>query len=156
MPTLRNALLLAGFAAFLAACATSYRKPILGLGGGFTDKRLGPDTWRVKAGANAYSRRGYGGEMAMYRAAELARRAGFPFFQVLRSNFFTASYSIGYGAAAPTGGHYGGDAGILKIRGVHDRAAPLACEEADTRRCGTFSVEQVMADLAPRLGLQKH
>jgi hypothetical protein len=139
--------LLAGFAA-LAGCATAYRPSPLGLGDGYRERLLGPGLWQVTGSANGFSRPGLGTDIALYRAAELAGAAGFAYFQILDGDYDAGSItSTAFGG----GTTYVGDRQTLKIRGVRDAEAPLACEARDPRRCRTLSVAEVRAQIGPRL-----
>ena len=54
-----------------------------GMFGGYKDKATGPNAWRVSAGVNGVAPEGSAAKIALYRAAELAARAGFSHFQIL-------------------------------------------------------------------------
>jgi hypothetical protein len=69
-----------------SALATKY-KPASFIGlGGYKDKMITPDTWQVSASANSVARRGFAGDMAVYRAAELAKKNGYTFFQIIKQD----------------------------------------------------------------------
>ena len=133
----------------LAGCGTTYRRPILGMAGGYSDKKVGEGHWKVVFGTNAYAARGYALNAALYRSAELARGGGYPFFQIVKSNMVVGSFSVGYGYAAPGGGHYGGEGVYLTVRGVRGREAELACENPDGRGCITLDTEETLRELEP-------
>ncbi len=142
-------LIILGMATLLVGCATSYRRPILGMGGGYSDKQVGEGTWKVTFGTNAYTPRGYALNAAIYRSAELARNAGFPYFQVVRSSLVIGSFSIGYGYASPVGNHYGGEGVYLTVRGVQSPDDELKCENDKGAGCMTLSTEEVLREIEP-------
>ena len=133
----------------IAGCATGYRRPILGMAGGYSDRKLGEGHWTVVFGTNAYSARGYALNAAIYRSAELARGGGYPFFRIVKSNMVVGSFSIGYGYAAPGGGHYGGEGVYLTVRGIRGRDAETSCENPDGRGCITLETDMVLRELEP-------
>ena len=67
--------------AVLLACATPYQH--MGLGGGFTDKQLGPDTFKVHFRGNGYTPDKRAQDFAVLRAAELTLQHGYQYFTVL-------------------------------------------------------------------------
>ena len=145
---MKRLILLAALGA-LAGCSTSYRAPILGLGGGYTDHKINRDTWEVTFGTNAYTARGYALNAALYRSAELAQRGGFPYFQILRSSLVVGYFSVGYGYAPAGGTHYGGEGVTFTIHGVQSRDAPLACENSKPEGCMTLATDDVLRQLEP-------
>ena len=67
---------------FLAGCATSYESSNI-LTGGFSETMLGPDVARVVFRGNSSTSKERAQDLALLRAAELALKAGFPYFTVL-------------------------------------------------------------------------
>src|SRR5690242_15624592 len=98
----------------LAGCATGYGRS--GLLGGYSDSQLGPGYWRVSARTNGYSAASSAVEMALYRAAEIARAAGFSHFQVVRSNVHALPLVAG-NTVSMSGG---GQSASFRIRGAND------------------------------------
>ena len=133
----------------LAGCATSYSRNELGWGDGYREQRLASDLWLVRAQANGFSSDNFALDMATYRAAELARDAGFAYLQLVDSDTEDNSETLGDLAAM---------AGVrveVKARGVHDRNAPIACEMRDPRACCTLSVAETLRTLGPRLRIRQ-
>lgn len=62
----------------LVACATPYQPN--GLAGGFTDTRLGENTFRVSFQGNGFTRAEDAQQMLLLRCAEVAEAAGFRYF----------------------------------------------------------------------------
>lgn len=132
----------------LAACATGYGP--MGPLGGYSESALEPGVWEVRGMSNGLSQPDAAGNMALYRAAELARAAGFSHFQVLETN-------LRWNRVLTPWGLEGGGAGErarMRIRGVDGAAVPPPCE-AEKGECPTFSVAEVMADLAPLLNIRQ-
>ena len=70
--------------ALLIGCATGYHKLTpLSLTGGFKEKDLGRNVWRVTFSANGYTTRETAQCFWLYRCAELALQKGFQGFEIL-------------------------------------------------------------------------
>jgi hypothetical protein len=117
---------------------------------GYSNKSLGEGVWEVSyrtlAGTNRDHLREIG---AFYRAAELARDAGFPFFQVVRYEGWTKTRRP---AGTPP------EMGVpteyfiqLTIRGVHTRDAELKCESESPAHCKTYTTAEVLRTHGPSL-----
>ena len=71
----------------LSACGvarsldTDYGK--MNMTGGFSEKEVEPGVWRVIGRSNGVVRRGFGRDMAVYRAAEIMKQKGFSTFHVI-------------------------------------------------------------------------
>jgi hypothetical protein len=63
-----------------AACTTPYQSD--GWTGGYKDEKLGDNQWRVSFLGNANRDAAFTWNAAMYRAAEIAQREGYRYFQV--------------------------------------------------------------------------
>jgi hypothetical protein len=61
-------------------CATGYQSSDTSLGGGFSEIRLTPDTWRVLVEGNGFTSRGEAEQILMRRCAELALEQGKRYF----------------------------------------------------------------------------
>jgi len=133
---------LAACALALAACSTGYGR--MSLLGGYSDKQIEPGLWRVSATTNGYSGESSAFDMALYRAAEIARDAGFPYFQVVRSDFGVLPVIAGNTMSFSGGGQNA----RLRIRGAREANAPLACE-VEASACRAYSVEEVLRALGP-------
>ena len=129
----------------LAACATTYSRNSLGWGDGYRERQLAPDLWLVRAQANGFTRETFAIDMATYRAAELARDAGFAWLQLIDSDTEDNEETLGDLASM---------AGIrveVKARGVNDRNAPIPCEMPNPNACRTVSVAETLRTLGARL-----
>ena len=124
--------------------ATTYGK--MHLFGGYTDKEIEPGVWKVSGAGNGPAGPGFGRNVAVYRAAEIAKARGFSHVQVLRQRGKARSVSVGGGP-----GSFSGENMELIVRGTNDPAAPLACRDKTPEACMTLSVEQIMATIGPRL-----
>ncbi len=134
---------LAACALTLPSCATGYGR--LGLLGGYSDSQIEPGYWRVSARTNGYSGQSSALYMALYRAAELARAAGYTHFQVVRSN--VGALPLVAGNTVSFSG--GGERASFRIRGARDGSPPTACEARQADTCRTFSVDEVIRTLGP-------
>lgn len=124
----------------VAACATGFHPD--GLGGGYAETHLAPDVWRVTSRGNGYTSQTRALDFALLRSAQLALRAGYPYFVVLDSadatttrDFRAASEttgtvtSTGGGSASiemtttPGASHrYTFPAKALLIHGIHSKS----------------------------------
>lgn len=140
-------LLAAGCAGGRPVTATTYGP--MGLLGGYSDKVVEPGTWRVTGNSNGIAHQGFGRNMAVYRAAEIVKAAGFSHFQVLDQK--GSSRMIGYGR--PTS--FAGETLTLTVRGVNDPAEPLACRAKQPAACMTLGADEIIAQLGPQLVFRK-
>jgi hypothetical protein len=129
------------------ALATKYGKAAFIGTGGYKDKMLSADTWEVSASANGMARQGFAGDMAIYRAAEIAKQKGFVFLQVVKQEGSTRMIGVG----SPNS--YAGQDMELKIKGAAKLDDPMACEMKNAVHCTTLNVEEVMTRLAPSLNI---
>ena len=136
---------------FLASCAggrsiaaTTYGK--LHLFGGYTDKEIEPGVWKVTGAGNGPAGPGFGRNVAVYRAAEIAKAGGFSHFQVLRQRGKTHGVGVSGGSMS-----YAGENMELIVRPTNDPAGPLACRDKDPQACMTLPVAETMATIAPQL-----
>jgi len=134
---------LAACALALAGCATGYGRS--GLLGGYADKQIEPGYWRVSARTNGYSGASSALHMALYRSAEVARAAGYSYFQVVRSNVGVLPLIAGNSMSFSGGGQ----TASFRIRGARDGSPPAVCETRQAGACRTFSVDEVIRTLGP-------
>lgn len=141
------------FAAFLSGCATSGGRPATatkylpqGPLGGYSEKEIEPGIWQVTGRANGIAPRGFGSNMALYRAAEILYAKGFTHVQVIDQK--GSSISVGAGGSS---GSYGGETLVVTVRGANDPARPADCRAKNPAACMTIDAAEVMARLAPAL-----
>jgi hypothetical protein len=132
-------LLLAGCAGVRAMTATQYRPA--NLLGGYSERIPEPGLWRVTGRSNAMAGEGFGSDMAMHRAAELVKAAGFSHMQILdqRGNRQTMNRA------------FIGESMALVVRGTDSPAPPADCRARTPRSCFTVEVDVVLARLRPGL-----
>jgi len=70
-----------GCALLLVSCATPYQH--MGLGGGFTDKQIAPDVFKIHFRGNGYTPDKRAQDLAVLRAAELTLEHGYQYFTPL-------------------------------------------------------------------------
>ncbi len=68
----------------LLGCATTYEPSDIGLAGGFSEVRLGPNTYRVLVEGNGFTTRNDVEQFAMRRCAELTLEQGKRYFVIER------------------------------------------------------------------------
>lgn len=110
---------------------------------GYSDRMIGEGVWEVAfktLGRDVEDRYQKG---ALYRSAELARDAGFPFFQVVR---FRGELTT---EKRPSGPVPVKQVARLTVRGVRTRDEELKCESSSPSDCGTFSTEATLRAYAP-------
>jgi hypothetical protein len=126
----------------LAGCATTSYGP-RGMVGGYSDKKLADDTWEVTFVSNYRSAEGYALSAALYRSAELASAAGFPYFQIVR--FKGSTTRVGMRGSES----YAGQTIELKVHGATSPDVELVCEHEDSRKCRTLSTERILREMEP-------
>jgi hypothetical protein len=144
----KTLLLAAAGAVALGGCATSYSRNSLGWGDGYRERQIAPGVWLVRAQANFYTRDDFAMDMATYRAAAIARDAGFSHVQLLDT--YTEDNEEFLGDLAPMAGQRV----EVKARGVNDANAPIACEMRPPAACRTLSVAETIRTLGPRLNIR--
>lgn len=140
---LAAALLLAGCAGGRPFTATTYGPAALL--GGYSEKQIEPGVWKVTGRSNGIAEMGFGRNMAVYRAAELMKAAGFAHFQIIDQK--GKSTMIGYG----TPNKFAGEELTVTVRGAASPDEPLACRAKQPSACGTLGSDEVMARLGPQL-----
>ena len=129
----------AAMAAILARPSKEYHGIGL-IGGGVKDKQRAPNRWRVRG----FSLEFRAVPLAMYRAALLAKKAGFSHMQVVKTDLHMTQ-----GFMMPTSQN-----ATLEIVGVRSANEPLACENK-TRNialCRTHRTDTVIRQAGAELG----
>ena len=134
----------------LAACGTTAYGPY-GLNRGYIGGRTEPGVYQVAGNATPATRSGFAAEMALHRAAELAREDGFRFIQLVYFDGGGLEWGSAAGGVLISG--TSGERFVVRARGVEAMDAPIQCEMASQSLCRNLVVEDLMADLGPRLGL---
>jgi hypothetical protein len=137
--TLAAAVALASCAGGRPGTATRYRPA--GLFGGYSDEVIAPGEWQVTGRSNGVAEPGFGRNMAMYRAAELVKAAGFSHMQVLDQQ----------GRENRMNGRTIGESLELEVRGANGPAPPAVCRARSPQACFTAPVDEIMARLRPLL-----
>lgn len=133
-----------GLVAASAGAAPRYERASL-FGTGYADKQVDPATWDVR-GASATPDGGH--EIALYRAADLARIAGATELRIIRQKITTISRTDRSGLPIM----FIREVAKLRVRAIQSAADRVACEEADQRRCITIPVAIVLAQYGRSLG----
>lgn len=118
-----------------------------GMFGGYKDKLIAPDRWRVEAGVNGQADEGAAQNIAVYRAAEIVQQAGFGFMQIVNQKGSQTMIGVGY--ATPT--IRGGGSMKLEVIGVNTDAPPSECLVADPQACFTVNVQKTMDAIRPNI-----
>jgi len=138
----------------LAACSgTPYQH--IGVGGGYSDKMIAPAKWNVKFIANVANPDGFAQKATFYRAAEISKKAGFPFFQVVDGNVERTLHTYAAGGSAWQA-RDGGQTARLTIVGARQNSPVAPCEAANSRICGVFNSEEILAELAATMKAKGH
>lgn len=147
---MRKLLILVALAGLTGCTPPLYMKSNILQSPGYADKSLGEGVWEVSfrtlAGINRDHLREVG---AYYRSAELARDAGFPFFQVVRYEGWTKTRR--HAGTPPEMGVPTEYLIKLTVRGVHTRDAELKCESESPAHCKTYTTAEVLRTLGPSL-----
>lgn len=111
---------------------------------GYRDKQISEGEWEVTYKTDITDRHNFADRYARYRAAELAREAGFPFFQIIREE---GTRTIGGSSSSTV---------ELTVRGARSRDEQLMCEGkpmylATPHRgpCDMYSTEEALVRFAP-------
>jgi hypothetical protein len=86
-------------ALLVGACATPYQES--GLGGGYTQKEIETDIWRVAFNGNGHTTRETVQTYWLYRCAELAQEKGFDGFEIMSGMQFTGLQGLPRQTASP-------------------------------------------------------
>ena len=134
----------------LTACAggrpvTATHYGPAGLFGGYGERIVEPGVWRVNARSNGVAQAGFGRNMAMHRAAELVKAAGFSHMQILDQR----------GRATMMNQRQIGESMELLVRGANDPAPPADCRARQPEHCFTAPVDTVLASLRPLLHIDQ-
>ena len=109
---------------------------------GYSEKRLGEGLWRVRTTVKDMSSAENAQRMALYRGAELARQAGYDYFQVLGGKSWMGYWSRGQRMRVTAHG------AELKVRGTRDYRDQAPCEMKGGR-CPVFGTDHVLRRLGP-------
>ncbi|WP_156479348.1 hypothetical protein [Sphingobium herbicidovorans] len=118
-----------------------------GMFGGYKDKSIGQNSWKVIAGVNGRAPEGSAFNIALYRAAELSKVAGFKYFQIINQKGKQSYVSLG-GASSK---HSAGGDAELQIIAVNDPAAPENCLAERRELCTTLEADATMQRVSPFL-----
>lgn len=124
--------------------ATKYRPA--NLFGGYKDKQVEPGVWRIDARSNGIAEPGFAQNMAVYRAAEVIRAAGFTHIQVIKQKGEVTS--MGFSRASMS---HAGESMSLWVRGANTDALPSDCRAKDPAQCFTIPVARAMERTRPLL-----
>jgi hypothetical protein len=115
---------------------------------GYAEKRLGEGLWRVRTTVKDMSSTENAQRMALYRGAELARQAGFDYFQVLSGKGW-----MGYSTRGQRMNVHAHGA-ELKVRGARTWKDQAPCEMKG-RMCPVFGTDHVLGRLGPLFAGQR-
>jgi hypothetical protein len=146
---MRKLLILAALAGLTGCTAPLYGRSNFLKSPGYSDKSLGEGVWEVTFRTQGSDRENRYQMGALYRSAELARQAGFPFFQVVRFQGWTKTQR--FAGTPPELGVPIEHIARLTVRGVRTRDEELQCESQSPTDCGTYSTEETLRTLAPKL-----
>ena len=108
---------------------------------GYKDSIQKDGTWRIVANSRPMDGPGFAWDMALYRAAELARQSGHPYFQI-----FDSHGAIGTGLYVR-----GREMVRIVVRGSDSAAAPADCRVKDKQSCITHETAEILARIGPTL-----
>lgn len=121
--------------------ATKYRPA--NIFGGYKDKIVEPGVWRIEGHANGMSEDGFAANMAVYRAADIVRQAGFEYMQIINQKGSKSYIGSSMNSA--------GQDLKLWVKGSHDANPPSECRAKDPTLCFTMPVKETMERIAPLL-----
>ena len=114
--------------------------------GGYKEQHVEPQVWRVEGRSNGVAGSGVGRNIAVYRAAEIMKAAGFSYFRIVdqKGQAMTILVNNVPGGSA-------GESMVLWIRGTNDPAALTECRAKNPASCATLNVETVLTSIKPQL-----
>lgn len=132
-----------------AACANDiFGRPEYGPSGmtravGYHDHTREDGTWAIETRSSSMQRSGYAGDMALYRAAEVATQQGHRFFQLLRSEGTIGTGMMNRGAETVS----------LIVRFADTDAPPADCLQRGRHpgTCYTAEASKILSRLEPRI-----
>jgi hypothetical protein len=130
--------------------ATVY-KP-LDLFGGYRDKSVSTGVWKVGGYSNGIAERGFGRNMAIYRAAEIVKSAGYSHFEIIDQKGIEQFIGIGLGQSK----NYAGEDIDIVVRGKNENTPPSECLSKNANACFTLNADEVMSRIAPLLTFPKN
>lgn len=125
--------------------ATKYKPD--GMKGGYRDKLIAPNMWEVSAAANGFSERDLARNMAIYRAAEVVKNAGFTHMQIVNQKGKSREFV-----------NIGGFAGAnlkLTVVGTNSPSPPDECKAKNPAACYTLPVDEVISGVGPLIPFPK-
>jgi hypothetical protein len=135
----------------LTGCAAEGGRPSLAtkygpanIFGGYSDKLVEPGVWRVEARTNGVSEDGLANAIAAFRAAEIMRREGFEYIQIIDQKGHKKFVGLRGGTESSAGQDL-----TLWIRGSHDRKPTAECRAKLTDACFTLTVTETLSRYGP-------
>ena len=128
-------------ASLTTAAVGQYRRAPL-IGGGYSDKRVSENRWKV-SGFAVEQPHEYAIKLALYRAAILLKRAGFSHLQIVNSNI-SGSVSI----------YARNELADFTVVGTNTPDVAIPCEAKPkwAANCRLLNVDETLATAAPALG----
>ena len=114
-------------------------------GGTYRDQALNSDTWRVTGLAESDEGPNLAGQTAAYRGAELAKAAGFSFFQIVSRESTVTMRKYRYQREFQPLRY----ATEMKIHGAYGTEGQMPCEIKGAMYCPFYEVDFVLRNLAP-------
>src|SRR5262245_31502865 len=135
------------FLFLITACAETYRPAGTGMGmlvgGGYRDKQINKSSWEIEYSGSDYD---FVRNSAIRRAAEIAKREGFPYFtQFTHQGNFVPNYTAG--------GRYTGSTVFLRVTMQGWKTYEARCKDgyqvvAKASRCDLYETEKTLASFA--------
>jgi len=142
-----SGILLSGCGAF---SGTPYGPLSLFGGGGYRDRELGQGKWQVRFAANVASPRGFAGQAALYRVAELADSQGFSYFKIVDREdndlHGAVATSTSMSCCISTG-----QLAVLTAVGMQAKDTHIPCEAQRPDVCAIYETKRVLADYGPSI-----
>lgn len=105
-------------------------------GVGYRDKQISEGVWEVTYHTDHTDNANYASRYARYRAAELARQAGFPFFHIVRVQEWARTVPQSRIVT-------------LTVRGARSRDEKVQCEVTPPLPCRSHSTDAALRDFEP-------
>ena len=125
--------------------ATKYRP--WGMFGGYRDQLVASNHWIVTAGTNGVAADGSVQRIALYRAAELAKAAGFNHIQIINQRGEQTLFGVN--GESPT--RRSGGSMMIEVIGTNSAAPPTRCLAGSSDQCFTLDVQKTIDEIRPLL-----
>jgi len=137
------------FVALVTACTTTYKPE--GYGGGYTDMPLGGGKYNITVRGNGYTGLKQVQDIAMVRAAVIAKTEGDGYFLIINNNQDTKVHSTGYGSTDAYGNYSQSN---QSYKNHYHTITIQVVPKEEAQEAGAISSESIISRLGGSVGYQ--